>query len=86
MDAPPPTRQLPSLAGADWLARRQTRAVFDALAAETYRANFRDVRLWELDVRDLSVARVRRELNLRLGELDLLAGCPPCPDGSALSM
>jgi len=32
MDAPPPTRQLPSLAGADWLARRQTRAVFDALA------------------------------------------------------
>jgi len=38
MDAPPPTRQLPSLAGADWLARRQTRAVFDALAAAGFAA------------------------------------------------
>jgi poly(A) polymerase len=38
MDAPPPTRQLPSLAGADWLARRETRAVFDALAAKGFAA------------------------------------------------
>jgi poly(A) polymerase len=31
-------RQLPSLAGADWLARPQTRAVFDALAASGFAA------------------------------------------------
>ena len=34
----PPTRQLPSLAGADWLTRAETRAVFDALAAEGFAA------------------------------------------------
>ena len=34
----PPIRQLPSLAGADWLARHQTQAVFDALAAKGFAA------------------------------------------------
>jgi poly(A) polymerase len=38
MNSPPPTRQLPSLAGADWLARRETQAVFDALAAKGFAA------------------------------------------------
>jgi poly(A) polymerase len=38
MAAPPPTRQLPSLAGADWLARRETQAVFAALAAAGFAA------------------------------------------------
>ena len=38
MADPPPTRQLPSLAGADWLTRPQTRAVFDALAAMGFAA------------------------------------------------
>ncbi len=33
MADPSPTQQLPSLAGADWLARRETQAVFAALAA-----------------------------------------------------
>src|SRR5882724_1401862 len=38
MADPPPTRELPSLAGADWLTRRQTRAVFEALAAKGFAA------------------------------------------------
>jgi poly(A) polymerase len=38
MADPPPIPQLPSLAGADWLTRRQTRAVFDALAASGFAA------------------------------------------------
>src|SRR6185312_6892628 len=38
MADPPPTRQLPSLAGADWLARRETQAVFAALAAKGFAA------------------------------------------------
>ena len=37
MADPPPT-QLPSLAGVDWLTRRQTQAVFAALAAKGYAA------------------------------------------------
>ena len=38
MADPSPTRQLPSLAGADWLTRPETRAVFDALAAGGFAA------------------------------------------------
>jgi DNA (cytosine-5)-methyltransferase 1 len=56
----------------------------DKLAAETYRSNLPGVRLWETDIRELSVARVLRELGLQRGELDLLAGCPPCQGFSTL--
>jgi DNA (cytosine-5)-methyltransferase 1 len=56
----------------------------DPLAAETYRSNFPSVRLWEMDIRGLSVARILRELRLRPGQLDLLAGCPPCQGFSSL--
>jgi poly(A) polymerase len=38
MADPHPTRELPSLAGAEWLTRADTRAVFDALAAKGYAA------------------------------------------------
>ncbi len=56
----------------------------DPVAAETYRSNFPGVKLWETDIRSLAIARVRRELNLRPGALDLLAGCPPCQGFSTL--
>lgn len=56
----------------------------DPLAAETYRSNFTSVHLWEMDIRRLSVARMMRELALRPGSLDLLAGCPPCQGFSTL--
>lgn len=50
----------------------------DPLSVETYRANHGGVRVWEADIRTLPAARVLRELGLCPGELDLLAGCPPC--------
>jgi DNA (cytosine-5)-methyltransferase 1 len=56
----------------------------DSLAAETYRANFPGIRLWEVDIQSLSVAKMLRELDLRPGQLDLLAGCPPCQGFSRL--
>ena len=34
------------------------------LAAATYRSNFRSIRLWHMDIKELSVARVLRELDL----------------------
>jgi len=37
-----------------------------------------------MDIQELSVARVLRELDLRPGQLDLLAGCPPCQGFSAM--
>lgn len=56
----------------------------DALAAKTYRKNFKTIRLWEMDIRDLAVARILRELDIRPGQLDLLAGCPPCQGFSSI--
>lgn len=56
----------------------------DPLAAETYAANHGSVRLWTTDIRLLAVADVMAELELRPGQLDLLAGCPPCQGFSTL--
>lgn len=56
----------------------------DSKAATTYSANHRDVLLKEVDIRRLRAAKLRRELKLRKGRLDLLAGCPPCQGFSTL--
>lgn len=56
-------------------------AEVDPLAAGTYRDNFPEAVLWQGDLRLLSSSRARRELarrGVRRGELELLAGCPPC--------
>lgn len=71
--------------GLRWARFRVLGAVeIDSLAADTYRANFPAVRLWEMDIQKLSLARVLRELSLKPGQLDLLAGCPPCQGFSTL--
>lgn len=56
----------------------------ESLAVETYQANHKNVAVWEKDIRKLSAIKVMRELNLNVGELDLLAGCPPCQGFSTL--
>ena len=56
----------------------------DSLAAETYRENHKKTVLWETDIRDLSVLEVSSWLGLSAGELDLLAGCPPCQGFSSM--
>jgi len=50
----------------------------DSLAVETYKVNHSEVHVWERDIQGLTVGWVKRKLRLRKGELDLLAGCPPC--------
>lgn len=50
----------------------------DGKAQVTYAANHRHVRLYGQDIRNLSVDEVLRGAGLQFGELDLLAGCPPC--------
>jgi DNA (cytosine-5)-methyltransferase 1 len=71
--------------GLRWAGFRVIGAVeVDALAAETYRVNFRGIRLWETDIKSLPIAQIRREVGLKPGELDLLAGCPPCQGFSSL--
>lgn len=50
----------------------------DPLAAKTYSINHRGVRLFEEDINSLNPAVMMKELGLKRGALDLLAGCPPC--------
>ena len=48
------------------------------LAVETYKANHPEVVVWEKDIKELTIDDVRQTLGIKKGELDLLAGCPPC--------
>lgn len=57
----------------------------DPLAVKTYKANHRSVQVWETDIRKLPATRVMKALNLRPGQLDLLAGCPPCQGFSTMT-
>jgi len=54
------------------------------LAVETYRVNHPSVRIWQQDICKLSGANIGRALRLGKGELDLLAGCPPCQGFSSM--
>jgi DNA (cytosine-5)-methyltransferase 1 len=57
----------------------------DELAVDTYKANHPNVRVVHDDIRAVEAKALRASLNLKLGELDLLAGCPPCQGFSALT-
>ena len=57
----------------------------DPLAVETYRANHKHVVIWKQDIRQLAAAEVMRRLKIEPGQLDLLAGCPPCQGFSTMT-
>lgn len=56
----------------------------DPCAAAVYRLNHPGVRMWAADIRGLDEADVLRDLGMKVGELDLLGGCPPCQGFSTL--
>ncbi len=56
----------------------------DSIASETYATNHPEVKLWPKDIRRVTGPEMRRALKLRKGQLDLLAGCPPCQGFSAM--
>jgi DNA (cytosine-5)-methyltransferase 1 len=56
----------------------------DALSVETYSANHPEVKVLEKDIRELKTLSVKRKLKLHKGQLDLLAGCPPCQGFSTM--
>jgi DNA (cytosine-5)-methyltransferase 1 len=68
------------------------RAGFSVLAAveswetacEAYALNHPDVHRVSEDICKVDVAQLMRTLSLRAGQLDLLAGCPPCQGFSSL--
>jgi DNA (cytosine-5)-methyltransferase 1 len=56
----------------------------DDLAVETYLDNHPEVHVWPTDITKVTGATVKRELGLSKGDLDLLAGCPPCQGFSTM--
>ena len=57
----------------------------DPLAVETYKTNHKRVLIWEKDISKISAAEVMRRLKIERGQLDLLAGCPPCQGFSRMT-
>lgn len=56
----------------------------DSLSVETYRMNHPEVCVWNQDIRSVNPAEILKVAGLAPGELDLLAGCPPCQGFSTL--
>jgi len=54
------------------------------LAVEGYRANHPDTTVWNQNIRSLSPRAMMEALGLVPGQLDLLAGCPPCQGFSTM--
>ena len=78
--------------GAGGLTLGLKRAGFRVLAgvemedspAKTYRANHPDTHCFQNDIRRLGAAQLIKAIGLKRGQLDLLAGCPPCQGFSTL--
>lgn len=51
---------------------------WDDNAAACYRANFPETHLYHGDIHNLSVEEILSKTNLKVGELDILDGSPPC--------
>lgn len=47
-------------------------------AVETYHNNFPQTKIYHGDIHDLTVEKVLKSTNLKVGELDLFDGSPPC--------
>lgn len=56
----------------------------DPLAIKSFKANHRKTKVILDDLRRVPASRLRRELRLKPGQLDLLASCPPCQSFSSL--
>lgn len=56
----------------------------DQKAQATYKLNHADVHLYSEDIRKLDPLLILKDIGIKIGELDLLAGCPPCQGHSRL--
>lgn len=56
----------------------------DPFSVETYKANHPEVMVFEKDIRDLNINLAKKKLNIKKGDVDLIAGCPPCQGFSSI--
>lgn len=57
----------------------------DPIAAETFRVNHENAVVLEKDIRHIASSELIKQSGIMKGELDLLAGCPPCQGFSSLT-
>lgn len=57
----------------------------DPLAADTFKANHEGAAVIQRDIRNVSGSELLKQSGIEFGELDLLAGCPPCQGFSTLT-
>lgn len=57
----------------------------DPIAAETFRVNHSRSKVIERDIRYVSSSELLKQAGIEKGQLDLLAGCPPCQGFSSLT-
>ena len=57
----------------------------DTKAAIIYKSNHKNTPVWNFSIRDVSAKDVAKYAGLRPGQLDLLAGCPPCQGFSRIT-
>ncbi len=56
----------------------------EPLSIAKYKANHPSAKFWATDILNIDPSLLLKELSLKKGELDLLAGCPPCQGFSAM--
>lgn len=57
----------------------------DPIAAETFRVNHEGAKVIERDIQYVSSSELLKQAGIEHGQLDLLAGCPPCQGFSSLT-
>ncbi len=58
----------------------------NAVAADTFRHNNKETIIFDQDIRFVSGREILKQCKLKKGELELLAGCPPCQGFSSLTL
>lgn len=57
----------------------------DPVASDTFRLNHKGAVVIERDIKYVSSSQLAKECGIKYGQLDLLAGCPPCQGFSSLT-
>lgn len=65
--------------GYKWAGFEELLAIdFDKNAVETFRLNFPEVPIWQRDICSVTAQEILEFCNIKVGELDVLDGSPPC--------
>jgi DNA (cytosine-5)-methyltransferase 1 len=65
--------------GYHWAGFNELLAIdFDTNSCETLKANFPDLTIWQRDIKTVDAKEILKECKIKIGQLDILDGSPPC--------